>query len=178
MPGRALCSAVSSRVRRNFGRKFASRGREENIQHFLYIFFCLVLLLRQKKIVNPILDIKTHYKPTETFQYTHFTSCHSPGVKKVFIKGEAITLLKTNSSKTTFEECLSNFKVRLKARGYLKSDIERSLSEVNFALRQSALKQAQKTHDEILPFDTTHHHHPAVRNLKQIVMENWSLIQN
>ena len=25
-----------------------------------------------------ILDIKTHFKPTETFQYTHFTSCHPP----------------------------------------------------------------------------------------------------
>ena len=24
-------------------------------------------------------DTKTHYKPTETFQYTHFTSCHPPG---------------------------------------------------------------------------------------------------
>ena len=24
---------------------------------------------------DSILDIKTHYKPTETFQYTHFTSC-------------------------------------------------------------------------------------------------------
>ena len=29
-----------------------------------------------------ILDIKTHYNPTETFQYTHFTSCHPPGGKK------------------------------------------------------------------------------------------------
>ena len=28
-----------------------------------------------------ILDIKTYYKPTETFQYTHFNSCHPPGVK-------------------------------------------------------------------------------------------------
>ena len=34
-----------------------------------------------------ILDIKTHFKPTETFQYTHFSSCHPPGVKKGFIKG-------------------------------------------------------------------------------------------
>ena len=32
-----------------------------------------------------ILDIKTHYKPTETFQYTHFTSCHPPRVKRGFI---------------------------------------------------------------------------------------------
>ena len=37
-----------------------------------------------------ILDVKTHYKPTETFQYTHYSSCHPPGVKKGFIKGEAI----------------------------------------------------------------------------------------
>ena len=45
-----------------------------------------------------ILDIKTHYKPTETFQYTctHFSSCHPPGVKRGFIKGEAIRLLRTN----------------------------------------------------------------------------------
>ncbi|CAH3180095.1 unnamed protein product, partial [Porites lobata] len=55
------------------------------------------------------LDIKAHYrpnphyKPTETFQYTHFTSCHPPGVKRGFIKGEATRLLRTNSSQTTFE---------------------------------------------------------------------------
>ena len=35
---------------------------------------------------------------TETFQYTHYTSCHPPGVKRGFIKGEAIRLLGTNSS--------------------------------------------------------------------------------
>ena len=37
-----------------------------------------------------ILDIKMHFKATETFQYTHFSSCHPPGVKKGFIKGEAL----------------------------------------------------------------------------------------
>lgn len=41
---------------------------------------------------------KTHYKLTETFQYTHSTSCHSPGVKQGFIKGEVTRLLRTNSS--------------------------------------------------------------------------------
>ena len=29
-----------------------------------------------------ILDTRTYFKPTETFQYTHFKSCHPPGVKK------------------------------------------------------------------------------------------------
>jgi len=41
-----------------------------------------------------ILDIKTDFKPTETFQYTH-QMCRPPNVKKVFIKGEALRLLRT-----------------------------------------------------------------------------------
>ena len=125
---------------------------------------------------DSILDIKTHFKPTETFQFTHFASCHPPGVKYGFIKGEAIRLLRTNSSKKTFEESLVKFKQRLKARGYPENTIERSLSEVNFASRQSALTQKKKSHERILPFVTTYH--PAVKNVKQILMEQWSLIQD
>jgi len=34
-----------------------------------------------------ILDVQTHYKPTETFEYMNFYSCHPPDVKKGFIKG-------------------------------------------------------------------------------------------
>ena len=34
-----------------------------------------------------ILFIKTHYKLTKTFQYTHFASCHPLGIKRGFIKG-------------------------------------------------------------------------------------------
>ena len=50
-----------------------------------------------------ILDVQTHYKPTETFQYTNLYSCHPPGVKKGFSKGEALRFLRTNSSQITFE---------------------------------------------------------------------------
>ena len=35
-----------------------------------------------------VLDVRTHFKPTETFQYTHFSSCHPTGVKRGFVKGE------------------------------------------------------------------------------------------
>ena len=67
-------------------------------------------------------------------------------------RGEAIRLLRTNSSKTTFEECLSNFKLRLETRGYPKAMIEMTLTGVTFALRQS------ENNERILPFITTHHH--------------------
>ena len=52
---------------------------------------------------NKTLDVQTHYKPTETFQYTHFSSSHPLSVKKGFIKGETLRLLRTNSVKEIFE---------------------------------------------------------------------------
>ena len=36
---------------------------------------------------NAILDVRTHFKPTETFQYTDFTSCQPQGVKEGFKRG-------------------------------------------------------------------------------------------
>ena len=124
-----------------------------------------------------ILDIKTRYKPTETFQYTHSTSCHPPGVKRGFIKGEAIRLLRTNSSEINFQEAISSFKTRLQTRGYPKQLVEKTVSEVTFAGWQSALhKQSRKTDEKIMPFVTTFH--PGVKKLKQILMQKWSFIQN
>ena len=131
-------------------------------------FLDIVVHKGERFSTESILDIKTHYKPTETFQYTHFTSCHPPGVKRGFIKGEAIRLLRTNSSETAFKESLSKFKTRLTARGYPKHLIESTLSEITFAGRQSALQQKLKAREKILPFVTTYH--PAVTELKKILM--------
>ena len=68
-----------------------------------------------------MLDVQTHYKHTNTNftynKYTNFYSCHPPGVKKGFIKGEALRLLRTNSSQITFERNIRNFQNRLLERG-------------------------------------------------------------
>lgn len=122
-----------------------------------------------------ILDIRTHFKATETFQYTHFSSCHAPGVAKGFIKGEALRLLRTNSSKPLFEENISNFKSRLRERGYPSDLVEKILSEVKFTERKSALQEKQKVRKNILPFVTQYN--PSVPNLKKIIMSKWHLIQ-
>ena len=67
------------------------------ISHTEIIFMetCLYKGDRLKK--NSSLDLRTHFKPTETFQYTPFDSYHPPGVRKGFIKGEAIRLRRINS---------------------------------------------------------------------------------
>ena len=51
-----------------------------------------------------------------------------------YIKGEASRLLRTKSSKTTFEENITLFKQRLRYRGYLDN------LEVNFRERTPALQ--------------------------------------
>ena len=98
-----------------------------------------------------ILNVRSHFKPTETFQYTHCLSCHPPGVSKGFIKGKPLRLLRNNSSKTTFAESIRNFRVRLRMRGYPRHMVDHILSEVKFTERESALQQRQKTQDKPLP---------------------------
>ena len=120
--------------------------------------------------------MRTHFKPTEPFQYTHFTSCHPPAVRKGFIKGEALRLLRTNSSKATFEENITQFKRRLRDRGYPDNLIENTLSEIQFSERMSALQNKQKKRKRILPFVTEYR--PSVPNLKNILMSKWHLIEN
>ena len=56
------------------------------------------------KGTESVLDVKTNLKPTETFQYTEFTTCHPPGVKRDLIKEEALRFVRTNSSRINFEE--------------------------------------------------------------------------
>ena len=85
-----------------------------------------------------ILDIRTHFKPTETFEYMHFSSCNPHRVRKGLIKGEALRILRTNSSAKSFYENIYNLKKSLRARGYPDNLIEKITSEVKFTEQKSA----------------------------------------
>ena len=125
---------------------------------------------------NKILDVQTHFKATETFQYTHFSSCHPLSVKKGFIKGETLRLLRTNSIEEKIESSKWDFKFRLLERGYPQKLVNNIQAEVDFSSRNNALKYKPKTSKNILPFVTTYN--PGVPKLKEILMKNWSLISN
>ena len=99
----------------------------------------------QKFNKESVLDMRTHFKPTERFQHTFFTTCHPPGAKKGFVKGKALRLLRTNSSIKTFEENITIFKKYLMKRGYPQNFINNTLSEVKFQERTLALLQLNKT---------------------------------
>ena len=121
-------------------------------------------MTRTSKCTESVLDVKTHFKPSETFQYTEFTTCHPPDVKRGFIKEKSLRLLHTSSSRTNFEENIKKFKTNLTDRGYPKKLTEETLSEANFESRKEALTQEQIQNKRISPFVTRYH--PSVPNLK------------
>ena len=91
-------------------------------------------------------------------------------------EGKALRLLRTNSSKTTFEDNITECKRRLQSRGYPDNLSEKIISEVKFSERLSALQNKQKTRKNILLFVTEYR--PYVPNLKSILMKKWHLIEN
>ena len=75
---------------------------------------------------------------------------------------------------STFEENISNFKIRLIDRGYPQTMIKNLLSDIKFTERESALMKHKEK--EILPFVTQYQ--PSVSTLKEVLMKNWNLMQN
>ena len=86
-----------------------------------------------------ILHVRTYFKPTNTFQYLHFSSSHPKGVFKGLVKGEAIRFLRSNSSQDDFERTLTTFRHHLLCRGYPKVFVDPLLSTIPYSLRNSYL---------------------------------------
>ena len=66
-----------------------------------------------------------------SFQYTHFSFCHAPEVKKKDL----------SKAKQTFEDNIKNFRLDLRVPGYPDNLVNKVLAEVNFTDRKSALQQ-------------------------------------
>ena len=92
------------------------------------------------------------------------------------MKGESLRLLRTNFSKATFKENITQFKRRLRERGYPDILVDKTLSEVEFSERMSALQNKQKAGKRVFPFITEYR--PSVPNLKNILVSKWHLIEN
>ena len=91
------------------------------------------------------------------------------------LKGDALRLLRTNSSQFTFGEHMGNFITRLQNSDYPARIVEKHLLEIKFSVREMLLAQKNKTAPQkILPFVTQYH--PVLPNLKDTLMGKWHLI--
>ena len=84
-----------------------------------------------------LLDLSTHFKSTNTFQYLHFSSSHPRSVFKGLVKGEAIRFLRSNTDAHTYYNTLHTFRNHLLNRKYPKDFVDRTLNNITHDLRHS-----------------------------------------
>ena len=65
-----------------------------------------------------ILDTKTHFKPTNRFQYLDYASCHTAATKRAVVTGEANRFLRSTSDPIEYDRILTDHRRRLGRRGY------------------------------------------------------------
>ena len=123
-----------------------------------------------------ILDIRTHFKPTETFQYTHFTSCHPIRGQEGLYKRRSPPVTQNKFLKRKLSKPTRRIpEAPQRERGYPRNLITLTLSEIHFENRKEALRQKPSREKTILPFVTQYQ--PSVPSLKNILMIHWQLIE-
>ena len=123
------------------------------------------------------LDITTHFKTTNTFQYLHFKSCHPKSTFKGIIKGETIRFIRSNTQKEKFKQILSTFITHLKHRGYPSKFIFNTLKNIHYDDREKYLsvKETPIATDVprlLIPFS------PHYNSISASLLKHWDVITN
>ena len=120
------------------------------------------------------LDITTHFKKTNTFQYLHYMSCHPRSTFKGIVKGEAVRFIRSNTDETNYNQILKKFIKHLTFRGYPKQFIYNSLSNIRYSNRDQYLTPRSKSQTEIPRFIIQFS--PHYSSLALWLAEHWHII--
>ena len=125
-----------------------------------------------------ILDIKTHFKPTNTFQYLERTSCHSRHVFLGLIRGQVIRYIKTSCNKGDLEITLQQFKSNLIKRRYKEKEIETCINEaLSMNDRSDLIKLNINKRTKDIPLVMATKYNPCIRKLKQSITKHWHILK-
>ena len=124
---------------------------------------------------------QVYQKPMNKYPYLPWKSFHTKGMKKGFIKGEAIRYARLSTRKRNFKYLVNLFILRLMKRGYPLSFIRKALSSVEWEKRSQYL--TYKTKDTHLPLLFPIHYNPAPskKDLRKYLdaftedLDNWKL---
>ena len=102
------------------------------------------------------LSYSTHRKPLATYGYTPADSCHSKQTLMGIVSTEAIRLLRTNSSMSSFTYHCAFFASKLKLRGYDLLEVRRILAKYPWHRRSELIVPVKKIKQQVvalkLPF--------------------------
>ena len=140
-------------------------------------FLDLDIYKGQRFIQTNTLDLKTHFKPTETFQYLAMESCHPFHCYRGLIKGESLRNIRNTSDKNIYLANMEMFTRRLVERGYDESLVKECLSEVKYENRAELLKTKTLPKDNEIPLCLVSTFNTNAPNLSAMLKKHWKIIQ-
>ena len=120
-----------------------------------------------------LLDIKTFFKKTNTFQYLHYKSAHPPSTRKAVITVEATRFRRTNSN---VDDTITQLKEHLQDRNYPEHLLSDTLAKVPYDHTTTLSNPKPTQKDRPLIFRTTFSDH--TRTLKSCLMKHWHTISD
>lgn len=143
------------------------------------ITFLDVHLFKGRRFLeNNTLDMKTYFKPTNSFLYLDRKSCHKSQVFRAFIHGEIIRYRRSTNNDEDLQEILAKFKSNLVKRGYNEMEITEWFNEALTGDRNNLIKSEQRLHNKEIPLVMTTKYNPSINKLQKHLSEYWHLIEN
>ena len=141
------------------------------------ITFLDVNIYKGKRFFNDsILDMKTYFKPTNSFLYLHRNSCHNRHVFSALIKNEVVRYIKTTSDQDVLQHMLTQFKLNLIKRGYKEIEIMRCINEALIKNRSDLINKNNTKLNKEIPLVLSSRYNPCIGKLKQCIIKHWHLL--
>ena len=152
--------------------KFTYEAHENEL-----VFLDTILYKGDRFKKENILHIRTHNKKTNKQLYIHKKTYHPKHVKKAIITGETTRYLRTNSSKSTFDNMKIKLIHKLKQRGYTHKGITKEIHKTNFNQRSESLKRKtkQNKHNSLI-FCTNYC--DKTQWVKKVINKHWKRVLN
>ena len=124
------------------------------------------------------MDLKTFFKPTNSFLYLHRNSCHNKHVFQGFIKGEAIRHIRNTNNENDLHEILAHFKLNLISRGYNDPEITEQINQALSSSRSYHTEKRENKKNKEIPLCLVTRFNPCIRKLKQAILKHWNILAN
>ena len=113
------------------------------------------------------LDIRPHFKPTNKFQYLHYSSSHPKATFKGIVRGELTRILRSSSDQDTYNHNKRFLIAQFRARGYPKALLQDEMNKVKFTDRWLTLQEKPTTELDRPPFITLYSSQITPRQLSE-----------
>ena len=145
------------------------------IAEFKITFLDVNVFKGSRFTTDGILDLETHFKPTNSFMYLHRRSSHCPHVFNGLIRGEAVRYVRNTNNEKTISKLMKQFRIRLKERGYSDEEIYTNIQKALSINRKELLKSKESTKD--IPLVLITKYNPGLKKIKKYIMKHWHLLK-